>query len=130
MIWYTAAMTYTHTVRGERFVFADLAELLARANEPKSGDLLADIAARSERERVAPHPPPAPAPPGPSPDTWVTAPPAAVSPRLTLDTPDRAAFEPFRGMAVGEFREWLLAADGAAIRAARWAITPEMAAAA
>src|SRR5205823_1724795 len=37
----------------ERFQFADLRELFAKANEEKSGDRLADIAARSERERVA-----------------------------------------------------------------------------
>lgn len=38
-------MPYSHTVRGERFVFADLRELFARANEPKSGDARAGIAA-------------------------------------------------------------------------------------
>jgi ethanolamine ammonia-lyase large subunit len=37
----------------ERFVFADLRELFAKANEEKSGDQLAGVAARSERERVA-----------------------------------------------------------------------------
>src|SRR5438067_1795814 len=37
----------------ERFQFADLRELFAKANEQKSGDRLAGIAARSERERVA-----------------------------------------------------------------------------
>lgn len=48
-----ARMSYTATVHGERFVFADLRELLARANERKSGDELAGIAATTERERVA-----------------------------------------------------------------------------
>ena len=37
----------------ERFVFSDLREILAKANEEKSGDQLAGVAARSERERVA-----------------------------------------------------------------------------
>ena len=37
----------------EQFVFRDLRDLLAKANEEKSGDQLAGIAARSERERVA-----------------------------------------------------------------------------
>jgi ethanolamine ammonia-lyase large subunit len=46
-------MPYHHTVRGERFAFPTLADLLAKANEKKSGDELAGIAARSERERVA-----------------------------------------------------------------------------
>ena len=34
-------------------MFADLRELFAKANEEKSGDQLAGIAASSERERVA-----------------------------------------------------------------------------
>ncbi len=33
--------------------FADLRELFAKANEVKSGDQLAGVAARSEQERVA-----------------------------------------------------------------------------
>ncbi len=37
----------------ERFVFSDLREIFAKANEEKSGDQLAGIAARSESERVA-----------------------------------------------------------------------------
>jgi ethanolamine ammonia-lyase large subunit len=37
----------------EQFRFTDLRELFAKANEEKSGDQLAGIAARSERERVA-----------------------------------------------------------------------------
>ncbi|HEY3737350.1 MAG TPA: ethanolamine ammonia-lyase subunit EutB [Jatrophihabitans sp.] len=45
--------SYTATVHGERFSFADLRTLLAMANERKSGDELAGIAATSERERVA-----------------------------------------------------------------------------
>ncbi|MBX7551221.1 ethanolamine ammonia-lyase subunit EutB [Streptomyces sp. NPDC004232] len=46
-------MVYRGTLRGERFTFATLPELLAKANEVKSGDQLAGLAARSERERVA-----------------------------------------------------------------------------
>ena len=37
----------------EQFVFSDLRELFAKANEEKSGDQLAGLGARSERERVA-----------------------------------------------------------------------------
>ena len=46
-------MSYQAVVHGERFTFADLRELLAKANERKSGDELAGIAAATERERVA-----------------------------------------------------------------------------
>src|SRR5689334_21284053 len=48
-----SSMPYSSTIRGERFVFADLREVFARANEEKSGDRLAGIAAHTERERVA-----------------------------------------------------------------------------
>jgi ethanolamine ammonia-lyase large subunit len=37
----------------ERYCFSTLRELLAKANEEKSGDHLAGVAATSERERVA-----------------------------------------------------------------------------
>ena len=46
-------MAYATTIRGERFTFADLREVFAKANEEKSGDRLAELAAGSERERVA-----------------------------------------------------------------------------
>ena len=46
-------MAYSHVIRGEQYNFADLKALLAKANEPKSGDLLAGIAANNERERIA-----------------------------------------------------------------------------
>ncbi|MFK8022773.1 MAG: ethanolamine ammonia-lyase subunit EutB [Ilumatobacter sp.] len=46
-------MTWSETVGGERFVFASLAELLTKSSEAKSGDELAGLAARSNRERVA-----------------------------------------------------------------------------
>ncbi len=46
-------MSYAASLRGERFVFADLREVFARASEEKSGDRLAGVAARSARERVA-----------------------------------------------------------------------------
>ena len=37
----------------EHYRFSDIREVLAKANEEKSGDQLAGIAATSERERVA-----------------------------------------------------------------------------
>ena len=46
-------MPYSHVIRGERFHFPDLRSLFAKANEEKSGDELAGIAAQSMRERVA-----------------------------------------------------------------------------
>jgi ethanolamine ammonia-lyase large subunit len=115
----------------ERFDFSDLRDLFAKANEEKSGDQLAGIAARSERERVAakrkladltldeiarrPLIDPS--------DDDVT--------RLILDTYDHEAFRAIASMTVGEFREFLLD-DGTTeiqLKPIQQAIIPEIAAA-
>ncbi|MFZ0798635.1 MAG: ethanolamine ammonia-lyase subunit EutB [Terriglobales bacterium] len=115
----------------EQFDFSDLRKLFAKANEEKSGDQLAGIAARSERERVAakrkladltleeivrrPLIDPS--------DDDVT--------RLILDTFDQEAFRSIRSMTVGEFREFLLddATTDAQLKSLQQAIIPEIAAA-
>jgi ethanolamine ammonia-lyase large subunit len=121
----------TATVRGERFTFGDLREVFAKANESKSGDSLAGLAARSERERVAAKRALADlsladivANPLIDPDDDEVS-------RLILDTLDGSAFAPIAGLTVGEFREFLLddATTDAEIRAIRSGITPEVAAA-
>jgi ethanolamine ammonia-lyase large subunit len=125
-------MPFRSTVRGQRFTFADLRELLAKANEEKSGDALAEIAAASQRERVA--------------AKWALAdvrlseivdqplidPDADEVTRLILDSHDRTAFAEIAGLTVGEFRQWLLddATDEARLHEIQGAITPEIAAAA
>lgn len=124
-------MPFHSTIRGERFSFGDLRELLAKANEEKSGDALAGIAAATQRERVA--------------AKWALAdvrlseilaepvvdPDQDEVSRLILESHDREAFGPLASQTVGEFREWLLddATDESAIHSLAWAITPEMAAA-
>src|SRR6516165_4498144 len=102
-------MPFHHTIRGERFTFADLRELLAKANEQKSGDELAGIAAGSERERVAAKLALADVPLGEIVDRPLIDPDRDEVSRLLLDTFDRDAFAAARGLTVGEFREHLLA---------------------
>src|SRR5205085_1107197 len=99
---------YHATIRGERFPFADLRELFARANEEKSGDQLAGLAARSERERVAAKLALADVPLGEIVDRPLIDPDADDVSRLTLDHLDRATFGRLRSLTVGEFREHLL----------------------
>jgi ethanolamine ammonia-lyase large subunit len=121
----------TTAIRGEGFRFADLREVFAKANEEKSGDRLAGIAAPTERERIAAkqvlaglalseiveHPLIDPD------DDEVT--------RLILQSLDHDAFSSLRSLTVGEFREWLL--DDATtfdnIRSIQRGIIPEIAAA-
>src|SRR5437763_11926503 len=101
-------MPFTHTVRGERFTFADLRELLAKANEPKSGDGLAGIGATSERERVAAKFALADVPLSFIVDNPMIDPETDDVSRLILNAHDRAALAPIRSLTVGEFREFLL----------------------
>src|SRR5262245_28939068 len=124
-------MSFTHTVRGERFTFADLRELLAKANEPKAGDALAGIAARSERERVAAKLALADVPLRVIVEAPVIDPDADDVSRLILDSHDRAAFARIRSLTVGEFREFLLddATTDDTLRELGPALTPEIAAA-
>src|SRR5262245_35001456 len=118
-------MPYSATIRQERFTFADLRELFAKANEQKSGDELAGIAAKSERERIAAKLALADVRldeivAQPLIDDDVTA--------LIQDTHNHAGFAYIQSLTVGEFREWLLRDDNDAPSIQR-AITPEIAAA-
>jgi len=124
-------MPYHTTLRDERFAFADLREVFARANEEKSGDRLAGLAARTDRERVAAKIVLA--------DVRleeIVAQPLIDGERdevtrLLWDSHDQAAFQAIRSLTVGEFREYLLAdtTEEADLHRLRQAILPEMAAA-
>jgi ethanolamine ammonia-lyase large subunit len=115
----------------ERFAFGDLRELFAKANEEKSGDQLAGIAAHSEQERVAAKRRLADL----TLDEIVRQP--LISPdedevsRLILETFDQDAFKTIASLTVGEFREHVLAdsTSEAELHALHWAIIPEVAAA-
>jgi ethanolamine ammonia-lyase large subunit len=124
-------MPYRATVRSERFTFADLRELFAKANEEKSGDQLAGVAAATERERVAAKLALADVTLGEIVDNPLIDPDADDVSRLILDTHDRDAFAEVRGITVGEFREYLLdeATDESALHRFGRGITPEVAAA-
>jgi ethanolamine ammonia-lyase large subunit len=121
----------TATIRGTRFRFDSVKELLGRANPPKSGDDLAGVSARSAVERVAAR---------------------AVLANLTLaelranpvipyeqdeltraveDELDDQAYRAVSHLTVGQFREWLLetTTTGAILRSVAPGLTPEMASA-
>jgi len=115
----------------ERFVFRDLRDLLAKANEEKSGDQLAGLAARSERERVA-----AKRKLADISLAEIVGQPLVDSShdevsRLLLETYDAERFQTIQSMTVGEFREFLLddATSEEQLKLLKWAIVPEIAAA-
>jgi len=107
---------------------SDLRELMAEANEVKSGDQLAGIAAQSEQERVAAKRALADTPladvlSSPLIEDDVT--------RLIYETFDERAFTPVRSMTVGEFREHILSdlTGEEELKMLQPGIIPEMAAA-
>jgi ethanolamine ammonia-lyase large subunit len=116
----------------EHFHFSGLRELLAKANEEKSGDQLAGIAAASERERVAAKRTLADLPLIDLLNNPLIPPETDEVSRLILESHDSSAFQPLRHMPVGEFREFILdhQTTEADLKSLKWAITPEMAAAA
>jgi ethanolamine ammonia-lyase large subunit len=118
-------------INGERFRFAELREVFAKANEEKSGDQLALVAARSERERVAAKSVLADLTLGEIVDHPLVDPGRDEVTRLIIDSHDRAAFEPVRGFTVGELREWILddATSGQMLESVAPGLVPEVAAA-
>jgi ethanolamine ammonia-lyase large subunit len=124
-------MNLAHAIDGIRYTFADLRDLLAKATPPRSGDVLAGVAAASARERVAAQFALADLPL----ERFLSEP---VVPyeldevtRLIVDAHDAAAFAPIRSFTVGDLRDWLLSDEASPERIAALApgITPEMAAA-
>jgi ethanolamine ammonia-lyase large subunit len=115
----------------ERFHFADLRELFAKANEEKSGDQLARLAASSERERVAAKCALADLSLSEILRNPLIDPEEDDVSRLILERFDEEAFRAIQGMTVGEFREHILRDETSeiALKELCWAITPEIAAA-
>ncbi len=116
---------------GTGYRFRSVKELLARANEARSGDELAGIAARSEQERIAAKTVLANLTLNDLRENPVVAYDRDEVTRVIDDALDRDAFAAMRNQTVGEFREWLLndATSGDAILAAGRGITAEIAAA-
>ncbi|HEY2138344.1 MAG TPA: ethanolamine ammonia-lyase subunit EutB [Xanthobacteraceae bacterium] len=122
---------YATAIGSTRYVFPDLATLLARASPLRSGDVLAGVAAASSEERVAAQVALADLPLA----TFLREPvvpyEADEVTRLVIDTHDAAAFAPVSHLTVGGLRDWLLsdAATTATLAALAPGISPEMAAA-
>jgi ethanolamine ammonia-lyase large subunit len=118
-------------IRGARYTFASVKEVLAKANPKKSGDDLAGISARDAVERVAAR----------AVLADLTLEQLRASPvvpyeqdeltRIVEDSLDDQAYRAVRHLSVGQFREWLLdtGTTGAHLRSVSAGLTPEMAAA-
>ncbi len=122
-------MSYSHVFGTTRWHFKDLRTLLARATPHRSGDVLAGLAARSAEERIAAQYCLADLPL----KAFLSE---ALMPEVEDEVSDLIAaqhdldaFAPVASLTVGAFREWLLGAEGSAIHALAWGLTPDMVAA-
>ena len=96
------------TLLGKTYTFASVKEVMAKANEPKSGDILAEIAAADAKERIAAkavlsqltvaditeHPA------VPYEDDAVT--------RIILDDLDKEVYARWKNTTIADLREWVL----------------------
>lgn len=116
---------------GKSYRFASVREVLARANEARSGDELAGIAARSEQERVAAKMVLADLTINDLRNNPVVAYERDEVTRVIDDGVDRDEFDRVKRRTIGDFREWLLddATSGEQIASAGRGITAECAAA-
>lgn len=125
------AQTYHTTVGSRRYRFNGLAELMAKATPPRSGDRLAGVIAESAEERVVAQMVLAELPLTTFLNDVLVPYEQDEITRLIIDEHDAAAFAPLKHLTVGDFRNWLLSdyATSDVLAAARPGITPEMAAA-
>lgn len=124
-------MAFSSSVHGEHFTFSSLKEVLGRANEVRSGDLQAGLAARSMREMAAAKQVLADvtleqlynAPSVPYEVDEVT--------RVVVDELNQNAFNRVKSWSVARLREWLLddRTSGEDIAGVSPGLTPEMVAA-
>ena len=124
-------MAYSHVIRGEQYNFADLKALLAKANEPKSGDLLAGLAAKNERERIAAKMALADLPLSEFLAHPILDPDSDDVSEVIFNAHNSVAFKPIASLTVGELREYLLQdlPQGAELKNLQQGLTPEMVAA-
>src|SRR5579862_4284661 len=101
-------MNLSTTLWGTHYSFRDLKEVLAKANEQKSGDQMAGLAAKDTRERVAAKTVLADIalhelranPVVPYESDEIT--------RLVEDTLDEQAYSQIKNWSVSQLREWIL----------------------
>lgn len=121
-------MVYKSTLFGITYTFNSVKELLAKANEEKSGDILAGVAAGSDIERVAAKAALADLPLSELRENPVVPYEEDEVTRLDQEALDLEAYGQLRHWTVGDFRQWLLdqRTSGADIRRISGGLTAEM----
>jgi ethanolamine ammonia-lyase large subunit len=124
-------MPTSYTLGQQRYQFADLRTLLAKASPLRSGDQLAGVAALDARERVAAQMALAELPLRTFLHEAVVPYESDEVTRLIVDGHDANAFKTVSHLTVGDLRNWLLSshASTASLAALAPGLTPEMVAA-
>jgi len=124
-------MSFHIDLAHQRFHFADLKTLLAKATPLRSGDCLSGVAAVSMLERAAAQHALADVPLKRFLNELVVPYEQDEVSRLIIDSHDALAFAPIAHLTVGDFRNWLLSEHATAemLQEIAPGITPEMAAA-
>ncbi|NNH78958.1 ethanolamine ammonia-lyase subunit EutB [Acinetobacter sp. ANC 5380] len=124
-------MLYQINVANHHYIFADLKTLMAKATPERSGDQLAEVAARDATERVAAQMCLADVPLKQFlNETLIDYEQDEVT-RLIIDEHNALAFYPIAHFTVGDFRNWLLSEDATTekLQHLQAGLTPEMVAA-
>ena len=124
-------MVLKTTLLGKTYTFRDVKEVLAKANEEKSGDALAGLAAADARERVAAKVVLADLTLGDLRENPAVPYEKDEVTRIIQDDVNEKIYNEIRGWNVAQFREWLLDENttGAEIRRISRGLTAEMVAA-
>ncbi len=123
--------SYRYAIGDRSYLFASLAEVMAKASPERSGDRLAGVAAESAEERAAAQAALADLPLKTFLSEVLVPYEADEVTRLIIDTHDADAFAPISHLTVGDFRDWLLSdlATPEALVRLRPGLMPEMVAA-
>lgn len=122
---------YKFVYGNKTYHFKDLKDLMAKATPKRSGDILAEVAANNEEERVIAQMRLSEVPLKEFLNTALIPYEQDEITRLIIDEHDKKAFEPISGLSVGEFRNWLLSDNTTTktLQAVKDGLTPEMVAA-
>jgi len=122
---------FKYVLGNETFQFNNLAQLMAKASPLRSGDVLAGVAAKTEKERAVAQLCLADVPLKTFLNQALVAYEVDEITRLIMDGHDALAFQTISHMTVGDLRNYLLSMEctGQVLSALRLGITPEMAAA-
>jgi ethanolamine ammonia-lyase large subunit len=114
------------TLYGNRYNFADVKEVLAKANEEKSGDRLAGVIAKSTEERVAAKVVLSELTIGDLRNNPVIDYDRDEVTRVIQDGVNEEIYNKIKSMTMGDFREFILSSSGEEIKAIRDGLTSEV----